>query len=544
MGATRPVTLGARHYQLGVLVTRVNLDAMIPRADFAALGDDYTLDLFQNFPITNLEQRSPIFSLLRKPDFQRETNHWTPLQITTFIASFLDNELIPSLILWKSPSHIFIIDGGHRLGALKAWMEDDYGDGHISQRFYGGEISDDQKNASKKVRTLIEKNIGRYTFLKGLVENPSVGSEVQARRARNLFTRALNLQWVQGTASVAETSFFKINSQGTPLDDTEEMLLKNRKKPIAIGARAIVRAGYGHKYWSAFDIAIQRKIEEVAKDLYNTLFEPEVDQPIRTLDLPLAGSSSPLEALSVLVELLAICDLSFTQQGDLPADIQKGITSYADDTDGSTTVRALENTLRVISRMTGNGKGSLGLHPAVFFYNDKGKHSRFLFLGMVAVLAKRLSNNDSHFFKKFTKVRRKVEDFLITNKSLINLFLQNVNKHQRVSKMASLFEFLIREFENQEEVPVNEALAQLGARGRVLDITSNSGPIAFSDDTKSSIFLKRAINTALRCPECDGLLDPTKSVSYDHVQRVREGGLGHEDNGQLAHPYCDQSVKN
>ena len=79
-----------------------------------------------------------------------------------------------------------------------------------------------------------------------------------------------------------------------------------------------------------------------------------------------------------------------------------------------------------------------------------------------------------------------------------------------IIKMAGLFEFLIRGFENQEEVPVNEALAQLGARGRVLDITSNSGAVAFSDDTKSSIFLKRAINSALRCPECEGLLDPNK----------------------------------
>jgi hypothetical protein len=517
---------------------------MIPRADFAALGDDYTLDLFQNFPITNLEQGSPIFSLLRKPDFQRETNHWSPFQIATFIASFLDNELIPSLILWKSPSHIFVIDGGHRLSALKAWMEDDYGDGHVSQRFYAGEISDDQKKIARKARTLIEKTVGRYTFLKGLVQNPSAGDELQAKRARNLFTRALNLQWVQGTASVAETSFFKINSQGTPLDDTEEMLLKNRKKPIAIGARAIVRAGYGHKYWSSFSRDIQQQIEEVAKNLYNTLFEPEVDQPIKTLDLPLAGSNSPLEALSVLVELLAVCDLSFTKQKDLPTELAKGIAAYTDDLDGSTTVRALDNTLRVTSRITGNGKGSLGLHPAVFFYNDKGKHSRFLFLGMVTVLAKHLSNNDSHYFKRFTKVRRKVEDFLITNKYLINLFLQNVNKHQRVSKMASLFEFLVSEFEKADEVSVSQALAELGARGRVLDITTTTNAVAFSDDTKSSIFLKRAITNALRCPECEGLLDPTKSVSYDHVQRVRDNGLGHEDNGQLAHPYCNQSIKN
>jgi len=40
-----------------------------------------------------------IYSWLRKPDFQRETNHWTPEQLVTFIESFVDSEVIPSLIL-------------------------------------------------------------------------------------------------------------------------------------------------------------------------------------------------------------------------------------------------------------------------------------------------------------------------------------------------------------------------------------------------------------------------------------------------------------
>lgn len=117
------------------MATRVNLDAMIQRADFASEEGEYTLDLFQNFNISNLEAGSPVRGLLRKPDFQRETNHWSPSQVATFIASFLDNELIPSLILWKSSSYIFVIDGGHRLSALRAWIEDDFGDGHISQAF-------------------------------------------------------------------------------------------------------------------------------------------------------------------------------------------------------------------------------------------------------------------------------------------------------------------------------------------------------------------------------------------------------------------------
>ena len=59
-------------------------------------------------------------------------DHWTPEQVVTFVASFLDSEVIPSLILWKSPMYIFVIDGGHRLSALRAWMGDDYGDNAIS----------------------------------------------------------------------------------------------------------------------------------------------------------------------------------------------------------------------------------------------------------------------------------------------------------------------------------------------------------------------------------------------------------------------------
>lgn len=139
------------------MARRVNLDAMIPRADFAIAEGEYELDLIRDFPISNLGGESPILKLLRKPDFQRETNHWTPEQMATFVASFLDNEVIPSLILWKSPTYIFVIDGGHRLSALRAWMEDDYGDGPISRNFYNGEISDEQKRVAKRTRKLIEK---------------------------------------------------------------------------------------------------------------------------------------------------------------------------------------------------------------------------------------------------------------------------------------------------------------------------------------------------------------------------------------------------
>jgi hypothetical protein len=43
--------------------------------------------------------------------------------LVTFVASFLDSEVIPGLILWMSPSYIFVVDGGHRLSALRECLE-------------------------------------------------------------------------------------------------------------------------------------------------------------------------------------------------------------------------------------------------------------------------------------------------------------------------------------------------------------------------------------------------------------------------------------
>jgi hypothetical protein len=515
-------------------MARVNLDAMIRREDFAVEDREFDLDLFQSFPISNLAADSPILKLLRKPDFQRETNHWRPDQIATFIASFLDNEVIPSLILWKSPALVFVIDGGHRLSALRAWMLDDYGDGPLSREFYGGEISDEQKKAAKAARTLIERNIGRFSTLEKMVD--SKAANIESRRANRLFTRSLNLQWVQGTASVAESSFYKINTQGTPLDDTEELLIRNRRKPIAIGARAVIRAGTGHKYWSSFPEQNAEKVEKLAADFYKLVFEPEAFPPLKTLDVPIGGSVSPVDALSLLIE-------TFTISGT-KNNIPLGIKDYPDDADGSLTISVLENALSVIRRITGNAPGSLGLHPAVYFYNERGKYSRFFFLGILALISEKLRVNDQTYFKKFTKSRENVETFLLENKSILGIVLQNLSRGQRVNKMRDLFMFLIDEISKGDVVTPERAIEHLGLQGRILDVKAIQEAPKFTDDTKSMVFLQQALKGAIRCDICSGYLDPNKSVSYDHKKPIREGGTGDSSNVQLSHPYCNTGYKN
>jgi hypothetical protein len=104
--------------------------------------------------------------------------------------------------------------------------------------------------------------------------------------------------------------------------------------------------------------------------------------------------------------------------------------------------------------------------------------------------------------------------------------------------------FIISEANAGNEVTAESAIAHLGLRGRIIDVVGIHGPSQFSEDTKSMIFIRKALEAALKCPICKGKLDPNKSVSYDHITPRRAGGLGGPENGDLVHPYCNTGVKN
>ena len=201
--------------------------------------------------------------------------------------------------------------------------------------------------------------------------------------------------------------------------------------------------------------------------------------------------------------------------------------------------------MQIINRITGNAAGSLGLHPAIYFYNERGKYSRFLFLGIGTLITERIRSNDGNFFKKFTLARSQIEAFLIENKSLIGVIVQNLSRKQRVPKIRDLLMYLVAQFSSGNNVvSPSYAIAHLGLRGRVIDVVSTKTSSNFSDDTKSTIFVRKALESSLKCPICGGKLDPRKSVSYDHVIRVRDSVLGDASNGDLVHPYCNTAMKN
>jgi len=80
--------------------------------------------------------------------------------------------------------------------------------------------------------------------------------------------------------------------------------LQSRNKPNALAARAIIRSGTGHKYWSRFHEAAQVEIEKEAKEINELLFTPTLRSPIKTLDLPVAGRGYSSQALHSFSNLL------------------------------------------------------------------------------------------------------------------------------------------------------------------------------------------------------------------------------------------------
>jgi len=122
---------------------QVNLDSLILRQPFESVSDASVMGTDPLFRLEELQRTKMYFGLLRKPDFQRETAHWSPSVIVEFVRTFLDGGLIPSIIIWHSrdTNNVYIIDGAHRVSALIAWVNDDYGGGEISAEGVGARRS-------------------------------------------------------------------------------------------------------------------------------------------------------------------------------------------------------------------------------------------------------------------------------------------------------------------------------------------------------------------------------------------------------------------
>ncbi|MFS4469812.1 HNH endonuclease [Chryseobacterium sp. T20] len=512
-----------------------NLDALISREDFEI--KDFNQIPAQNLPalqVRDLESGSFLFQTLRKPDFQRETSEWTPDKICDLIQSFLEGDLIPAVIFWNSAGYNFVIDGAHRLSAIIAWVTDDYGDGVISQSFFEYNIPPEQLAIAEKTRKLIKKKFGAYSDHKYAITNTDKVSPEMLERAKKLATLTIQLQWVRGDSSKAEASFFKINEQASPINDTEKKLLKSRKKPNSIAARAIIRSGTGHKYWSKFDNENQLEIETLAKDINNLLFTPKLETPIKTLDVPLAGKGYSPQTLSLVLDLINITN-----------EI-KNETDLDDDLTGLDTINILKRTKKRLSRITGVHPSSLGLHPAIYFYSSTGRYQVTAFYTILNLMQHLEKKTDG--FIKFTNIRSDFENFLVSYKSIVNQTSQKFGSGLKsYRKLTTLFSIIIESLEQKKTEKeilkiINDNTEFNYIIPEKLDYDSSLRK-EFTTEVKSGVFIINALKNPVRCKLCNSLIHKN-SISIDHINRKEDGGLGIIDNGQLSHPFCNTTYKN
>ena len=238
---------------LPVATHYVNLDALIIR-EYLHKKPDEAVDpssKSKQIKVTDLVDGAFLYQSLRKPDFQRETSNWEPEKVVDLVESFLKGDFIPSIILWYSQEgKTFVIDGAHRLSALIAWVHDDYGDKKISIDFFSNLISPEQKKIAEKTRTMMAGWVGSYLDIQNALRPQSNAPAHQKLYARNAGVLDFQIQWVGGSdPDKAESSFKKINQNATLIDPTEFQMIESQRKPVnAIAARALIRAGVGHKY--------------------------------------------------------------------------------------------------------------------------------------------------------------------------------------------------------------------------------------------------------------------------------------------------------
>jgi hypothetical protein len=543
---------------------RVNLDALIKRQDFERGVVSTIQGETPVFKLDELEMRKNFFRLLRKPDFQRTTNNWSPEMIVEFVRTFLDRELIPAIIIWHSQEteKIYLIDGAHRLSALIAWVNDDYGDGPISRQFFGDDIPALQRKLHNDTRQLMHNTIGSYAdLILRAQNNPDNDTDISVRRGRVIATNIPPLQRVQGDAETAEKAFIRINESPAIIDPTELDIIKARRKPNTIATRALMQAGKGYQYWARFGDK-GAEISTLASEVHDLLFGSVVEISTQSPDVPRAGQPYSAEAFKMVFDMVNIFNEVSPAMWQRPeSKVRRGPKQAAeplrDDTDGTLTLAFLERVKRVARFVNDtNYPGSLGLDPAVYSYGATGKFHPGAFLASLK-FAQELKNENK--LSEFTEVRADFEEFLVRHKYFINQLGHSKGSRLRpLDSMLTMYKKIMDALIDGRRAGIRmhdgDIIDRLRSDLRLKDLKekelgedAKDDPNAtrrtkFSKTVQAAAVVREILENRARCPIC-GARFPPHARSKDHVVRKEDGGLGSLDNLQFTHAYCNEGYK-
>lgn len=506
----------------------VNLDALLSRADIYESADPITADV-PALRITDLEEASLTYTLLRKPDFQRETANWTPKQVAVLIATFSKSDIIPAIILWQNGNRIFVVDGAHRLSALIAWVQNDYGAGTRSMQLFGTRIPEQQRRMHEQTQELVNVMVGPWEKFR--LENAIVSM------------KSLQVQWIEGhTPKQAAAAFIRINQGGTEIEPLEVRILNAARSALAVSTRAITRGGTGHPYWKHFSSEdAKSRTPKLGAEISRLLFEPPLESPIKTPDVPLAGAGYGWGVIHIAFDLVALANkLSVS---DSTRKVPVVFEPLADDESGDETLQYLLATRKVIRRILSNDPSSLGLHPALYFYSAAGVFQPAALLNAIAWV-REMERRDA--LGAFHKVRGAFEDLIIAHPAIAKPAAHKLGSGRRTRRATiTVYERLIGYLgDNRPEVawellkvdfPIlaaddahEQAEAEFGEEGA-----------PFTRGAKSGATLS-GLAAVERCGLCGGLLH-RNGKTVDHEHKRSQGGTSARLNARWVHPICNSN---
>ncbi|WP_447920132.1 HNH endonuclease family protein [Achromobacter aegrifaciens] len=499
----------------------VNLDGLIPRDDVEGKKSKPSRSVIQ---ITELALGKHFYGLLRKPFFQRETNDWDVDNVVSLIRSFRNGHLIPAVILWSADGTNFVIDGAHRLSVFIAWVNNDYGDGQISQAYFKHRIPKSQIVAAKSCREQVQAEGLVYADLEKLTLLPTRTPE-QLAWSSNI-AQPVETQWVMGDADVALQSFLDINQRSVGIDPTERYMIVERKAPNIVAARALVNAARGHAYWGVFSQSHVSSIEETAKKIYDAVFEPEGAEPHVDAELPSAGMAQTANGLRIALELVNVV-----------TGVKSGTKDLQEDVDGSATARVLSKVWGVIKYVSGDEPASLGLHPAVYFWGTTGNHRPSMFLGVVAFVQELIQNDELILF---TMHRAKLEEFLVGKEKVGQQILSRYGGWKRsLEPIKQLLRLILDGLvKGKSDTEILEEIKELSGSSEAQELAKST----IWKETRSAARIKASLSGAPRCGICRARLVLSRA-SDDHIERRTDGGHSGLSNAQLTHHYCNHGFK-
>jgi len=513
---------------------------------------------------------------IRKPDFQRETNAWTPKDCVDFLDTVVYGKIIPSIILWlnKENGLVYVLDGAHRLSVLRAWMLNDWGDkaGDYYQRRDMGLIN----QAAVETRNLVKERIGlfndyriAYSEFNQIIDE---GKAPKAAMAERLFHQAtfynrvvsglltLSVQWEKGDYDSAEQSFLRINRSGQALDPWEATLIEYRNSSYARCVMSIANGGESGHYWPTPTkdtrpdlVEALKQFDEKTTRIYRRLFVPPFRQPIADLNVPFMVAPEYFQKHKYLLEVLPLLTertiaISDEKQIDLiRADYDKSANIVI--ANAAKTLTTVENNLDHMISDVSSSK-SLSMVPLFYWYNHSGKFVRALFYGFVYWL---LSGTEEEIRDRkiiFSINRDRFETILFEYKSEITPSLQ-LKAGAGLKATTKVTEF-IQELLILLNDNINKTVQQLD--DEVVDLIQKKGLLygskskvkkarGYSEKDKTTINIREMFTNSIRCHICGGVVNLQQSLQYDHTQDFAVYRVTDPETGKPTHPFCNNFKK-